>query len=148
MVVPPRGYPGGVFCSYDNGDTWNDLSSGLPTRYIEKVFISPDNILYVVTYATNRLYRFNDPITKLVFGKDQKVRVYPNPFDNEIFVSTPPGDGYGVTITDLEGQLLKQLNNKKGNCIVPIYLGGLPKGVYILRIYNHENSFVQKIIKN
>ena len=35
----------GLFISFDNGFTWADLNSGLPTKYISSIVVSGTNLL-------------------------------------------------------------------------------------------------------
>ncbi|MDZ7742832.1 MAG: T9SS type A sorting domain-containing protein [Bacteroidota bacterium] len=143
-----EGYPGGVFCSYDNGDNWNDLSSGLPTRYIEKVFVSPDNILYVVTYATYRLYRFNDPISNKFCEKVDQIKVFPNPANKNIDLKgLIPYNAYYGQILNTGGHVMMdfELMGKQAGNLIGIE--NLKNGVYFLVLKSKDEKYVSKFIK-
>lgn len=142
-----EGYEGGVFCSYDVGDTWIDISGDLPTRYINKVTISPYNILYIITYSQNELFRLNDTITGVHNNHDKKLRIYPNPAKSRIVLKLPQISKYKMELTDLNGRIIKRnsFGGKDYNYYMDI--SNLKNGIYIIKIYNRENCFTQKLIK-
>ncbi|WP_026210011.1 PQQ-dependent sugar dehydrogenase [Flexithrix dorotheae] len=79
------------------------------------------------------------------------VSVFPNPFNNQIFIEIDNENlgGYEIKIIDLSGKMIarevmektsKTLNKK-------IELPSIPKGLYLLRITNNKHSFIEKIYK-
>ena len=74
------------------------------------------------------------------------VSVFPNPYENFIYLTSKENITYELIILDLNGKLVHKGDYKKNE---PVRLGGLSKGTYIARISNkitrQTNSY--KIIK-
>tara|TARA_B100001109_G_scaffold255893_1_gene262588 strand:- start:7710 stop:17348 length:9639 start_codon:yes stop_codon:yes gene_type:complete len=81
------------------------------------------------------------------------VRVYPNPFVNEVYIEIPSemSENTKLSLIDEFGRILIQ-ENTNGQSFIKWTLGdeggeGLPSGVYHIRIQDGENFNIQKIIK-
>ena len=74
---------------------------------------------------------------------DDKLLVYPNPFDHTLYLSDVPGETR-YYIFDIEGRL-----HKSGNVVGEQINGlvNLPKGTYMLRLESADNSIVRKLVK-
>lgn len=69
------------------------------------------------------------------------VKVYPNPFQNELIINGESGD---VSITDLTG---KEMTSTQYNQYVQINTTDFPSGIYFVTIQNEKGVFTQKISK-
>ncbi|MBQ4034135.1 MAG: T9SS type A sorting domain-containing protein [Paludibacteraceae bacterium] len=74
-------------------------------------------------------------------GKSQLV--YPNPTTGRITVQCEEAQST-ITIRDLLGNMVRQQKNANGN--VEIDLGGLPKGIYTVKIEGDEHVYTRKVV--
>ncbi len=73
----------------------------------------------------------------------KKITIYPNPAHDILNIDNQEQFDYNIHITDLTGKsILNQ--TAKGNAHVN--LSNLPMGIYLVKISNHKDSFVQKLI--
>ena len=75
-------------------------------------------------------------------GKSQLV--YPNPTTGRITVQCEEAQST-ITIRDLLGNKVRQQKNASGN--VEIDLGGLPKGIYTVKIEGDEHVYTSKVVR-
>ena len=83
------------------------------------------------------------------FENDSLFKVYPNP-SNDIFnvrINQYNGN-VNMQIIDINGRIVKQFINEDFSIEKPIDLSSLQAGVYILKVYNNELNYSQKLIKN
>lgn len=73
-----------------------------------------------------------------------KLRFFPNPVNNALFIEGIENENTKVSILSMEGKLLKQINEKG---ITQIDLSNLPKGTYLLKLSNPKRNYIKKIIK-
>lgn len=69
------------------------------------------------------------------------LNIYPNPFDNQIFVEGTDKTDLQITIYNMKGEICLQTSNNK------IDTSGLPAGVYMLRLEAEGKQLFQKMIK-
>jgi hypothetical protein len=73
------------------------------------------------------------------------LRVYPNPFNNILFVRMSPSfDYFNYDFYTVEGKLVKKIRTNNNS---PIPTMDLKPGVYILKISNNQNTLIRKIVK-
>ncbi len=73
--------------------------------------------------------------------------IFPNPTNDELFISTPNNDGNTTfTVYDISGKLLQKGNVCQG--VTRISLQDYPSGCYIVRIVNGKYIQTEKIIKS
>ncbi len=71
-------------------------------------------------------------------------RIYPNPIESDrLFVNSTVQ--LSMEIYDLLGQLVERYNLAPGQ--QSVYVGDLPAGLFIVRLYNEQLNFTQKIIR-
>jgi len=76
--------------------------------------------------------------------KAEKLVVWPNPTNNEMSFN-PPGRSNNITITDVTGKVLMQMNSYSGNTL---QVSNLPSGTYLLFVENSEEQiFYSKFMK-
>ncbi len=78
--------------------------------------------------------------------KNHAFNIYPNPSTDLLFVE---GDeNFTVSIIDLQGKILTQVNNNHGVSRLSIDLTSFNSGVYIVKISNKTMTELHKIIIN
>ncbi len=96
---------------------------------------------------TENFYTAATPITSVIEKEnDLEMVLYPNPFTNWLSIKTALSTDAQISIYDIAGKVVlrekvSSLNKDK------IYLGDLHKGVYMLKVIQHNNEFTAKIIK-
>ena len=82
--------------------------------------------------------------TGIDVSKNENIKIYPNPFDNNVFVSVK--NGGNIEIIDISGKIVycSELSNGTNE----ISANHFPKGVYLVKIQNKDNSIQTfKIVK-
>jgi len=75
------------------------------------------------------------------------VKVYPNPFTNEIFIELPDaGRTAKILLKDLQGRIISAWNASNAEPL-QIFTKNLAAGVYILEITNSKYHSLQKVVK-
>lgn len=89
------------------------------------------------------VYIAKDPSLNITNNNDNEFLIYPNPFENQITISTTNEISFEFyTIT---GNLLISENGVKGSQTLD--LSYLPEGIYIIKCLIEKNPFYEKIIK-
>ena len=84
-----------------------------------------------------------------VSGKNINVALYPNPANNKTKLEVEGLDSDAdITIYDIHGRVLKRMKLKESEREVNIYLTGLIKGIYQVRIVNNNFNITKKLIVN
>ncbi len=143
-------YNNKVFASNDMGNSWSNISLGLPDLPDYEgggSLLIKDNLLF---FGTNNFGVWNRNINDIVLGSSSKkftddIKVYPNPAENIVYFQTLGRDNIKqIDIFDYTGVLIKSslINGNKLN------IGDIPKGIYLLKIYADNNNLrFAKIIK-
>lgn len=74
----------------------------------------------------------------------QNIKVYPNPFDNELFYEKGNKEPCDIIIYNSKGLTIRKFND---HSFSSIYLGDLPKGIFLIQIISGEKYYAKKIIK-
>ena len=122
--------------------------------------IKVGKVEYVYDFAGNRTTRTIVPISKikekepekLVFEQEfgpREIKVYPNPTKGDLYIDVLGGDSEEVYRTLLYDMTGKQLlsHERKGNGSIPVNMGALPSGFYILIINTIDGKLEYKIVK-
>jgi polyhydroxybutyrate depolymerase len=80
-------------------------------------------------------------------SKQEIIRFFPNPFTNELKLDLYSPEIKSISITNLVGQFVYNLNNFKVPSVISIPSGSFESGVYILKVETTKKQFVYKIIK-
>ncbi|MGU3377128.1 M4 family metallopeptidase [Chryseobacterium sp. M5A1_1a] len=98
------------------------------------------NAWYAVGIGNNNLLTTGE-----VIHDENQFRVYPNPVKNNVFTIENNKNNVAVEIYDVSGRLVKQKQQlDKG--VNKIYLNGIQKGVYLLKIMVNNNTVSTKKI--
>lgn len=122
--------PGYIFTHWSGevSDTLAEITLDLDNDvYVKANFISEEEYLNV---------NYHQLPTK------HQVEVYPNPFNNELYILAPSYE-YGYSLYTMEGKEIQtgKLMNSK------LEFDNLPKGMYVLRLYSDHDMLTKQIIK-
>lgn len=87
----------------------------------------------------------------LAFNKNAELRVYPNPFDNQLHIvlGTALERATPMVITDTQGRIVKRALLPELESHATLDLQDLPTGIYFLTLdLREEGIFYEKVIKN
>lgn len=150
------GFPGGVYRSYDNGQTWEKIITGLLHNSVHELCLSPDEYLYAITYAPAELFRSTQSTVTAIPMTPQASDypfVYPNPFIDKITLELSNNAHFKyiqVDIYSLSGNLLGKFNyyeDSLSNLTLNLQRLNLAVGIYCLRFKTERYSKIFKIIK-
>ncbi|HLV46159.1 MAG TPA: T9SS type A sorting domain-containing protein [Flavobacterium sp.] len=71
----------------------------------------------------------------------QSLQIYPNPFENQVFIEGIEPADLSITIYNMQGEICLQISNDQINT------SGLPSGVYMLRLETQGKQVFQKMVK-
>lgn len=135
---------GGIWTSFDQGLTWNDITSTISNSNVfgnECIAIDNDDHIWVGTYGGG-IYATTTPFlnTHAEQGSTKALSLYPNPVNEYLFLEGPSVNA--VRIIDLSGK----------NYATPIVenhvnVSHLPPGEYILQAITNEQVFYLKFLK-
>ena len=142
------GWYGTIFKSTNEGDTWSEIITGLPTE--NEIF----NGIYFIDENTGWVAGTNGIILKTTNGgepvsitKDYnspKLEIYPNPTNGILYLENKDGLRVEkITILNQSGRIIFETEEEK-----PIQLKNIPAGLYIVLITTTDGSFMDKIIVN
>jgi len=151
------GGQGGVLVSYDDGNNWQLLDSGLGTDNMKELILTPGEYIYTISgYSTNTIHRSINPTV----GTDPEISIqqpatynYPNPFSCKTYIyysmqTNSSGQIY-LNIFDLKGDIVRSskiIRNSLSNNRIPFNSTGLVPGVYLYEIFNDNNKCSGKMI--
>lgn len=153
------GYPGGTRFSMDNGQTWENISTGMGNQDLEKLVIGPEGHLYAVAYnsLTPLFKSVNSTINSINhihIEKDICAYNCPNPFIDEttLHLSLPLLHQSEVVLS-----IYNSFGEKIDEMIVKDYSGKehsvkynstkLSAGIYFYRISAGSTEISGKMIK-
>lgn len=73
------------------------------------------------------------------------IKVYPNPFTNQLTLNNSSSEAMGITLTDLTGKMILHTELLSGE--FSFETNQLPSGVYLLKVASNQESRVYKLIK-
>jgi hypothetical protein len=112
-------------------------------------YVLEQNICGAISYDTVKVSVTTSGIKKVMDNSGQ-LKVYPNPSDGNIFISSSDLNGkeWKLEITDITGRTLMQNNYAVNNGSMKLYIQ-LTNGIYFLQVVSSSNiSYTGKIIIN
>jgi rRNA maturation protein Nop10 len=73
--------------------------------------------------------------------------VYPNPFSEFLIVKSADKEISKAELLDINGKVIRILEINSTSAEQKLFMGDLPSGTYLLRIYSDENVFLRKVMK-
>ncbi len=143
-----------LFMSDDQGDTWSDISGGLPLYgsypSVWQIYISGSRIISYNDY--NSLWYRDDLITTIpenIKSELIDLDIFPNPFDVivNIRLTDPVSPLSQVKIYDMTGRLVYQENPMAQMKKMAINTSGFLPGIYILSVQCPGEIYSAKIFK-
>jgi hypothetical protein len=77
---------------------------------------------------------------------ENAIAVYPNPSNGLYIIKNNQNDSFTTSVYNLSGQML--INKKSDNANETIDITPYPNGIYVLRISDKNNTYIEKLIKN
>jgi hypothetical protein len=124
-----------------------------------KITPSPDYRILDVVVDDNSLGAINEFMLSNItsnhtlsvrFTTSIDVKVYPNPFVEEIniYIASPEGYLFDLSVADLSGRIIYVREKTPGNTVLPLSLT-VPKGVSFLRVYlKGKRIAIIKVVKS
>ena len=119
------------YCDADAADYDNDGETDLFITGVDANF-----------FGVGKLYHNEHP-NSISEDFANKFTIYPNPAHDILNISNQAQFNYNVQITDLTG---KSIFNQPVEGNIRIDVSNFPTGMYLVKISDHKNSFVQKLI--
>lgn len=126
--------------------TLTACNTGCPAGWCEDITIP----IIVVDNRTEEPDTIADTIPNGLFVLEQdKLDVYPVPFNNELFIQLmdKTAKGYKLTVTDLNGRAVYTDEGQLSNGYLKIELGNFDAGQYFLYLQTGQSTFVRKLVK-
>ena len=133
----------GIFNSTDNGDNWEDVSSGVGAVFVRSMTFADDGTVYAgldagMVYRHSSTTAIDESSSTLPAGFTLEQN-YPNPFNGgtRIAFSIPEKMSLQLDVYDLQGKLVKTLAKGEfaaGNHFVTAASGDFSSGIYIYRL--------------
>ncbi len=127
----------------DHGKAYLLLDNGLYHAVVGMLGYSTQNIEFTVDNKPLNItvkLKASNAIADVESIGAGKIKVFPNPARDYIYIQG--GQGYRIELLDLQGQLIKEAENRDR-----LSLEGLANGVYILRLSNKDNVLNFRVIK-
>lgn len=143
--------------SIDDGSTWQLLdTAGVSTvdGYVALDFISPTIGFaggFAVDALTDGIYRWSaGPVSVAENTVVSEMNAYPNPSRDIVFLETSKNfkNNVTVSIVDMLGNVISSQNYARWSNPATVNLGGLPQGVYFVRISSGNDVAVQRVVRN
>ena len=143
-----------IYKSSNDGLSWSQITTtGLNILYTGNAFLYHNNKFFIsgsVSNSTQNYSVFASSSTLSVneYSKEMNYKLFPNPFQNEIFLQDLNSNIIKVELYDALGNRIKFFNENLNNDNLTLDLTDLKKGVYILILYSENKKFKStKIIK-
>lgn len=143
--------------SIDDGSTWTVLDTagnGTIDGYVALDFISP-TIGYAGGFAadplTDGIYKWAvGPVSLNENAVDLSLNAYPNPSRDIVMLEAGKGFKHNVNVSvlDVLGNVVSSQQYARWTNPSTVNLGGLPQGVYFVRIQSGNDIVVKRIVRN
>jgi hypothetical protein len=88
------------------------------------------------------------PTTTINKTDNLNISVYPNPNNGIFSINNSSSENLIATVTDVQGKVVRTINNVNANTITKIDMGAIDKGMYIVTLFNGTISSKRKITIN
>jgi ELWxxDGT repeat protein len=149
------------FCYYGGGgailnhELWETDGTNAKTKQVEyspgnlvnvNSLTSYKNVLYFTDYKT--LYRIGTPNTAVaeIANNNFEMKLYPNPTTEQLTIKTDSkliGSNYSVL--NIMGQTVRSGKVISDNTLLEV--GGLPSGIYLVKIHSKDGRSVSRFVK-
>ena len=126
----------------------------------QKIYVVPSQNMVVVRLGNsaygvaaafspfdNQLWGYIDSLSCAVTTdvkqiNEKEISIFPNPATAEITISVPSQARFQIEVFNLLGEIVVKKQNQK-----KIDISELPKGLYIVKLYQGQNTYKEKLIK-
>ncbi len=133
--------------STDNGTTWTQIDSGTQ-RGVVAFFDATTGWAagFNSDPFTDGIYKFSGNLSNEKFAVSNNFKVYPNPTNNVVTVSSNGIDSYKLRVTDISGNIVleKSLSGLENT----VDIASLSSGAYFFTLNSYNKTETIKIIKN
>ncbi len=142
----------GIFCTYDGGVVWEEITPDWTGDYYEEVAFHPSGQLYAISYfAEADLFRTetvvsipNDPDN----NQTEEISVFPNPAKDEIQISLSNASTCKITITDISGIQVLEATTITDDDLIKVNIQKLKPGLYFIYwLSKSQENNVYKFVK-
>ena len=133
-------YPTGIitYQTQDGGNTWMELDALICSGNVSYAGISSYESVYYLTSRNGGVYKLGKTYEGVAEGKNS-VFVFPNPASETVHIDGV--EAVEVQVCNALGKMVKRVMNYN-----EVSLGGLPQGVYMLKIRDAEGKvYINKI---
>ncbi len=133
-------YPTGIitYQTQDGGNTWMELDALICSGNVSYAGISSYESVYYLTSRNGGVYKLGKTYEGVAEGKSS-VFVFPNPASETVHIDGV--EAVEVQVCNALGKMVKRVMNYN-----EVSLGGLPQGVYMLKIRDAEGKvYINKI---
>ncbi len=129
----------GAFASLDDGLTWTDFNEGLENTHSFRAITSLGDYFYAGTYSGILKKAISAPSSVLNrTNLGEAWTIYPNPFSSHTVLELKvPVTNATLTVYNLYGQRVKQINNLSGQTI-NLQRENLPTGAYFIQLMQND----------
>ncbi len=138
-----------ILKTIDGGITWDSLVNIASSKMLNSIFFTNSNTGFIVGSNGTILKTSNGGETTIQENtKIQNINIYPNPANNNVFIEIPSNfliSKLILTISDINGRQIieQQISFEK----TEVNITNLPKGVYVVKVFNNNNVLVKKLVK-
>jgi photosystem II stability/assembly factor-like uncharacterized protein len=148
----------GVYRSTDDGDSWQQINTGLDSTHIwcQRLCVDSSGYLYVTSRTEQTLYRSVESTTpvekvQIIIHSFSLEQNYPNPFNpsTKIKYSVSQFSKVELIVYDVLGNEIEKLVNEEklaGSYEVTWYAASLPSGVYFYHLRAGEFISTKKML--
>ena len=129
---------------------WRQSYNGMSNVKVVDLDLRNDNKVFAATYGRGIFSgQFtSDTLSNNEVVNSKGVKVYPNPFDENVTLSIEKYTGkVAILVTDINGKIVVDLKNQDFNIEKSIGLNNLQTGVYLLKVSGENLNYTQKIVK-
>ncbi len=144
----------GVFCSVNEGLTWDLLGENLPALVVNDIcYHDLENILVAGTFGRGMFritpdhYVGYEELTEIPV---LNANVFPNPCESQTMLTLdiPQQDHYNILLFDQSGRMVNMVFDGQlymGSTSVSIDMEGIPSGMYVVLIISEKGKLQQKV---
>jgi hypothetical protein len=143
-----------LYKSSNDGASWTQITTtGLTSLYTGNALAYHNNKFFISGSISNStqnysVFRSSNVLSVNEPNKFMNYKLFPNPFENEIFLQGLNFTEMKIEIHDILGKRVRFFTENQYNDNLKIDLTDLKKGIYILTIHSKNTTYVTtKIIK-
>jgi len=141
-----------LISSSDSNNQWYDQKGIINGANMKKFTPPTDGSYYVIVTnskgCSSQSANYNFLKSDVKIDDNETLKVYPNPFNNELFIEFSSDEQMmtvGISLLNMEGKVI--LNQSSNEPIYKLCLKELPIGLYLLQLQNKYGIKYIKVIK-